>query len=1217
MNDLHRSIVTGLAIIAAVVPARAAIPDSEPAPTPNRLPQGGGVIYPSWRAQYWANPKLEGKPAWEKMENRIRFDWQDWRPVLGIKAESVCDFPTDNFSVRFTGTIVARFGEEYTLRLTSDEGARMKIRPQGAAAWQTIIDAWAPHKRQTDTARIRLDAGGKYDVELEYFDLEGDAVCELRWSSASTPDEVLDYAAANTYREIWPYMQADVASPRNEKFPEDENGWPTSDSAWTLTGGYPFYPGRFLLRFDGQAEVKKPGAKFVAGGETFDGVLPGGKGYDAARNQTTAFMDLVPDQDGCARGPIAFAKTRRTPQAPEGSGVTRVQVMKPKTAGGKETHEPGEIVCGEAKEAFLPIYAFRVQRTGLSEAVEWKERTRPDYSQNSEQHSHNQFCYEKLALAANEMGRDLHLNFGGSVNYEFMDKIAKLFLYGSDGENPYDKPTRNPEWPPLNPNLRLYLEHGNEMGWSAIQPRDWHKDYQRIRQSKQEPEWSVLNFDGKAEREEYAGLMRYHAYRTVRMSQAMRSVWGDAAMGEKVRVLIFGQYVRSFQNDFPQFIDDYYNNGAGQFVKDPHPASYYLWGAGGAIYYSTSNPWAAGKTPILSNHSFEDYPIEAGKAAVAPRGAGWALEGTAGVVDVRYPRHVAFEPGAANGERELVAETTVGTRFTVGARDIHAYEVGRFVRAGESGKRTVEIYTAEGDAVAPTRAVMVELKAGKAGEAVFAPLEYTLWAPAADASRVGLWRLEAGKSYVVVSAEPAGRLPQPVELKPGPGITIDGAVQVTGGKLGSKDSGGKVEVVSKEGTGFPLATFRYTDQVLAPAPGLALVPPDPSVDPAYAKGGKGASLIPESHRTGCKMAFIAGRGRISQTFRIEEAGDYALVFSGAAGFRESDARAGSPNDNPLTIRIDGQAVWDNQAVGGPRKPKHALYQYGTRYVTLQPGEHMVSIEGTSDDPAATVYIDAAHIGSMLDMAGGPAAANFLGAGTATSGTDDPFEVSAKGMAAMAQIWGLVPYCYEGGTNPGGDWNGGGVLYAFQFKENHPLSKVADSQWARLWHRAGGANAMFYYDGFPEKYIHNAEDYVQWQAAIERAHGWQLEPTEGVKLPATLTCAMPHFQGEPASGWKSFVAPWQGWNKPNPRGPEVQAQQWKAWVVNAPEAREYEIGLAAAGEGTARLSVNDSQILAAGPAAGELGGKVWLNKGTHSIKVKCVQGAFTVKEVAVR
>jgi hypothetical protein len=90
----------------------------------SRIEQGGGVAYPSWTAEYFDNATLSGEPAWTKFENRIWFEWEDWRPILGIHAESVTNFPTDYFSVRFSGTLVPRYSQTYALKLVSDEQAR-------------------------------------------------------------------------------------------------------------------------------------------------------------------------------------------------------------------------------------------------------------------------------------------------------------------------------------------------------------------------------------------------------------------------------------------------------------------------------------------------------------------------------------------------------------------------------------------------------------------------------------------------------------------------------------------------------------------------------------------------------------------------------------------------------------------------------------------------------------------------------------------------------------------------------------------------------------------------------------------------------------------------------------------------------------------------------------------------------------------------------------
>lgn len=1191
----------------------------------NRLPQGGGVVYPSWKAEYWSNPKMAGEPDRVRYENRVWFDWQDWRPVLGVHAESVRDFPTDNFSVRFTGTVIARFSEEYTIKLESDEGARLRIRPRGAEGWQTLIDAWAPHQRRTDEAGIELSAGARYDVEIDYYDLTGDAVCTLGWSSPSTPEEVVDYACGNGMKDHSWHWKADMAMAYNEQNEVDALGWPLGDCAWTINGGWPMAPGRMLLCFDGLANVSAGGATFVVGEKTFEGNLPKGEGYDPKTNRTTAYIDPTPrESDGRVVYVISFNSTQRTPDAEVGSGLTNIHLMRSREAGGTETQEPGEVIWQVARDVYRGVYVWRLQSTGFTPAVHWDQRLPGEYallrdkSRDSKRTKYD-LNYEKVILAANEMGRDLHFCFGDRMERAFMENLARLFKYGSDGVEPYDGPTKNPKYPPLNPNLRLYLEHGNEMGWSAIQPRNWDRYYHNvIRKEKKQPEWGVLNFDGAIEQDDHGGLMRYHAYRTVMMSQAMRSVWGDE-MGERVRVMLNGQYIRQFQNNMYQFIDDYYNNGNGENVAEPHPVSYYLWCGGGAIYYSTTNMWAVGEEPHLENYNFEDYPaIGSGQAKMTPEGRGWTFEGTAGVADVRYPRHLAFEPESNVETAKRDKKSLLGYRFTVEARDLYAYQIGRIAYPGETGKCSLAILTEDGDSVAPTRQKQVDLggEAINAVKPVLDALDYTGWGPVSAASRVGLYRLEAGKTYMLLSSESPGELPSARELKAGPGIAIDGPVEVVDGAFSRGKLSGEMVFKAQPGVAYPLPTLVYTDQVLALGEGLAIIPPDVNVDSAYAASG----YVPDWHKSGTKAAFIAGRGKLSQTFTLAEAGDYAFIFSAACQATGEIANYASmkqtPRDNPLTITIDDQVVWENAIPGGNRKPKFAMYQYGTRYIRLEPGEHTVTIAGQNADRSATTYIYAAHIGNMIDVAGGPTAPNFLGAGTATGGTDTAFEVTCKGMAEMAQIWGLVPYCYEGGTNPGGDWNGHGVLYMHQFHKSHPLTKVAENQWAETWHRVGGSPAMFYYDPFNPMDLDAAEDYMAWQAAVERAGRWVLEPTDGIQLPATLKNENPYLlQGEPASNWQTFVPWYSEWNKPNPRGPELAKGQWKAWIVHAPKAREYNVQAQMLGQGAFVLIVDD-QVLATGEAGKPLEANVWLFQGVHSLKIRCDEGAVQLGQVRV-
>lgn len=1184
----------------------------------SRLPEGGGVVHPAWQAEYFANPQLEGEPAYRRSEVRIDFDWEDWRPILGVRAESVRDFPRENISARFQGTLTARHSETYTFTLASDERARLSIRPATGGDWTPLIDAWDPHTRREDSASMKLEAGKTYQARVEYANLRGDALLRLRWSSPSTPDEVIDYVSGNTVREYWPQMMADLQqfgggeeqSARHSFGEVDDQGWPTGDFDYVLAVGYKFYAGRGLLVFQGLAEVAMD-ADFAVDGKVFKGTLPKGTGYNPKTNQTRAFIDFRADASGLLRSKLAMKQTQRHPGAPVGSGVTGIHVMMPRSPGGTEPHEPGEFINGGAREAFLPVFAFRVQRTGLNDVVSWKDRTLPTYSKFRGQFSRAEISYEKLILTANELGRDLHLCYSGSCDYEFMLNLARLMRYGSGGSlQPYDKPTLNPAWPPLNPNLRLYLEHGNEMGWSAIQPRAWQGDYAKIREQKLQPVWNILNFDGLAERDGARGLFRYHAYRTVLMSQAMRQVWGDAAINDRIRVMIFGQYERDFQNTLVQFIDDYYNNGAGSFVPDPRPPRDILYASGPAVYYGTVNMWAEGGEPILKDGGFESLELAPGAAQATPPGGAWTFEGGAGLADDRTLRHEAFAldktppPSSFTVPRDGAA----GIQFTVGSQDLYVYEVGRHFLPGEKGARTLFVLEADGARAGSGRNPQVQPDPKSPGVGPrFAPLEYDAWITP-DSSRVGLWRLEAGKTYIVCSLESAGgRLPDPkTPLTAGPGLSIDGAVFLSGSEIGAKKGATppKIEKLGPRGTGFPLATLRYTTQVRQPLPGSAIVVPDPKVDPTWAGGGKGKSYVPKEHRTGTRAAFLAGTGGLRQSFTITRADEYALVFTAA-----NDALGA----NPVTITLGGVVVWDSGPVQGSRKPGQSVFQYGTRYTRLDPGTHEVVIQSHGKSPAQTLYLLAAHLGSMTDYAGGPTAANFLGAGAATGQTDSAFARNAQVCSLMAQNWGLVPYAYEGGTNPGGDWNGGGVLYTTQFKWNHPVSRVADDQWAAFWHKFGGRNAKYYYEGFPGEGIGWSSRYQPWMAATGRAGRWVLEPTEGIPLPATLTHELPHSRG-------SIASTYQGWAHPfnmKTKSPRLEKGQWLSWIVRAPEARTYTLTLASGPGGTARIGVDDTQGLREGPAGEPLTTELFLTRGLHAVKVRCNAGEFDIRDITVR
>lgn len=75
-------------------------------------------------------------------------------------------------------------------------------------------------------------------------------------------------------------------------------------------------------------------------------------------------------------------------------------------------------------------------------------------------------AYEHMVALCNATGKHLWINVPHLATADFMTRLAKLIRFGSDGVNPYDAPNANPLFPPLNPDLKVFVEYSNEI-WSS------------------------------------------------------------------------------------------------------------------------------------------------------------------------------------------------------------------------------------------------------------------------------------------------------------------------------------------------------------------------------------------------------------------------------------------------------------------------------------------------------------------------------------------------------------------------------------------------------------------------------------------------------------------------------------------------------------------------------------------------------------------------------
>jgi hypothetical protein len=137
---------------------------------------GGGM-----RGDYYRGMNFENL-VMTRLDPQIDFNWGD----PGSPDASVGD---DNFSARWSGEVEVAFTETYTFYTNTDDGVRLWV------DGQELIDDWEDQSAIENFGTIDLVAGNVYGLLMEYYENSGGAVAELRWSSPSTPKQLIPQAA--------------------------------------------------------------------------------------------------------------------------------------------------------------------------------------------------------------------------------------------------------------------------------------------------------------------------------------------------------------------------------------------------------------------------------------------------------------------------------------------------------------------------------------------------------------------------------------------------------------------------------------------------------------------------------------------------------------------------------------------------------------------------------------------------------------------------------------------------------------------------------------------------------------------------------------------------------------------------------------------------------------------------------------------------------------
>ena len=93
---------------------------------------------------------------------------------------------TNQFTVRWTGSVQPQFTENYSFITTADDGVRLYLNGQ------LLINDWVDKTNVTSkTNSISLVAQQLYTIELDYYQKTSNATASLAWSSPSTPLQIV------------------------------------------------------------------------------------------------------------------------------------------------------------------------------------------------------------------------------------------------------------------------------------------------------------------------------------------------------------------------------------------------------------------------------------------------------------------------------------------------------------------------------------------------------------------------------------------------------------------------------------------------------------------------------------------------------------------------------------------------------------------------------------------------------------------------------------------------------------------------------------------------------------------------------------------------------------------------------------------------------------------------------------------------------------------
>ncbi|SEU04023.1 PA14 domain-containing protein [Hymenobacter actinosclerus] len=115
---------------------------------------------------YYRGQNFE-QPVLTRIDNQLDFEWKKRAPAPGV--------PAEHFSARWTGFLEAPVTGQYILHLTVDDGVRVWL------GGRLLFESWKDQYFTNGQAKVRLEAGQRYALRVEYYQNALDSRLLLAW----------------------------------------------------------------------------------------------------------------------------------------------------------------------------------------------------------------------------------------------------------------------------------------------------------------------------------------------------------------------------------------------------------------------------------------------------------------------------------------------------------------------------------------------------------------------------------------------------------------------------------------------------------------------------------------------------------------------------------------------------------------------------------------------------------------------------------------------------------------------------------------------------------------------------------------------------------------------------------------------------------------------------------------------------------------------------